>query len=72
MKVSLSITEAELFSVVRLEFCFLDSLFKSLGYLPLPVEDKITSHTADQPQMLNESQFIFCRNNSSPLSEYNT
>ena len=47
-------------------------MFKSLGYLPLPVEDKVTSHTADQPQVLNESQFIYCPNNSSPLSEYNT
>ena len=47
-------------------------MFKSLGYLPLPVEDKVTSHTADQPKVLNESQSIYCQNNSSALSEYNT
>lgn len=47
-------------------FCFVDGMFKSPGYLPLPVENKVTSHAADQPKVLNKSQFLYCRNNSYP------
>ncbi|CAH3161762.1 unnamed protein product [Porites lobata] len=31
-------------------------MFKFLGYLTLPVEDKVTSHTADQPQKKRQKE----------------